>query len=184
MESIYIAHRILPATLTKVPVHISEDYLVAQLIAGDHEARTFVYDKYSPALYGVILQVIPEEERANEVLVKLFVHIFRNAKNFTTSGHFTLFGWLMKTTREFVVQAIPPSISSSVNAKSPILRPKENALMLFMKNLPADVQRIFELCYQKGLSQKAAANATGLPEAEVSRLLRSSMVELRKFMQK
>ncbi|UYQ95032.1 sigma-70 family RNA polymerase sigma factor [Chitinophaga horti] len=170
--------------MTKVPVHISEDYLVAQLVAGDQEARQFVYDKYSPALYGVILQVIPEEKLANDVLVRLFVHVFKNAKLYTTSGHFTLFGWLMKVTREFVTQAIPPSISTSVNTQSPILRPKENSLIQFMRNLPPDAQRIFELCYRKGLSQAAAANVVGLSEEEVSVLLRSAMVELRKFMQK
>ncbi|WP_295123565.1 sigma-70 family RNA polymerase sigma factor [uncultured Chitinophaga sp.] len=169
--------------MTKEPVHISEDQLVAQLIAGDTSARQHVYDKYSPALYGVILQVIPEEERASEVLVKLFVHVFKNTQMFRTSGHFTLFGWLMKITREFVTQAVPPAISStSVNAINPILRPKDHSLMQFTRNLQPDARRIFELCYYKGLSHSAAASVTGLTETEVSRILNTAMVELRKFM--
>lgn len=141
-----------------------------------------MYDRYSPSLYGIILQVIPEEERASEVLVKLYVHIFRHANQFHTSGQFTLFGWLMKTAREFVIEAVPPSMNGTDNAMAPMLRPKAHSLVQFAGRLTPDVRQIFDLCYCKGLSQSAVASVLGMPEEEVSLLFRSAMVELRKFM--
>lgn len=54
--------------------------------------------------------------------------------------------------------------------------------MQFTRNLQPDARRIFELCYYKGLSHSAAASVTGLTETEVSRILNTAMVELRKFM--
>ena len=52
--------------------------LVAHLKQQDRKAFEFLYDNYSKALFGIVLQIVKEHELAEEVFHDAFVKIHRH----------------------------------------------------------------------------------------------------------
>ena len=52
--------------------------LLQALQAHDEGAFGYLYDAYSKALYGIILQIIPQPETAEDTLQEVFVRIWQN----------------------------------------------------------------------------------------------------------
>lgn len=155
------------------------------MLAGDLAARQILYDKYAGALYGVVLQLVPVKEQANEVLVKVFTYAFQNIRGFTESGHFSLFAWLMKQAREISLREAPSvPVTTEANPGEQQLALRNNHyIQRFTANLPEQNSQIFRLCYYKGLSTQAVANLLGRNEEEVKQSLQAAMVEFRKYLQ-
>ncbi len=57
----------------------------------DFNSYSFLYDKYAPALYGIILKLTPDEELAGSILEKSFAQIWKQLErnNGTKSGPFS-----------------------------------------------------------------------------------------------
>jgi RNA polymerase sigma-70 factor (ECF subfamily) len=55
-------------------------------------------------------------------------------------------------------------------------------LLRFTMDLPEGIQRVFRLCYYKGLSKEAVARMLGLHPEEVASQLREAMIAFRKFL--
>lgn len=159
-------------------VHISEQGLIDQLIAGDPSARETLYDKYAAALYGIVLQIVPSRDKADDVLVKVFNYIFLHIPDFRASGHYTLFAWMMRITRKMAVEEAP-----AMAAVSNEVALRDNSLMQrFAVSLPEEMYQAFRLCYYKGLQPEAVARMLGSTPEEVSFALKQSMVAFRKFL--
>ena len=63
----------------------------------DIEDYSGIYDKYAPALYGVILQHIPDRHLAGDILQKSFVKIWEDFHSYNVSKN-TLFTFMLRTT--------------------------------------------------------------------------------------
>jgi len=55
-----------------------EDVLYSELKGKSRQAFEYLYDNYSPALYGVILNILRDEESSNDALQEVFVKIWNN----------------------------------------------------------------------------------------------------------
>lgn len=51
----------------------------------DVDAYTYLYDKYAPALYGVILKLTPDVQIANYILEKSFLKIWHELNGYDAS---------------------------------------------------------------------------------------------------
>ena len=64
-------------------IKFSEEELVSSLKGGDPSSMGYLYDNYSPALFGVIIKITGSQENAEDVLQDVFVKIWKNiSKNY------------------------------------------------------------------------------------------------------
>lgn len=164
--------------MQQTAVHIDEYLLIDRLVAGDPGAREFMYDHYGPALYHIVLQVIADNEKAENALAQIFVYIFNDAIAYRESGDTTLFGWMMRVARQislkFAGAELPGENGLMVSNRSLLLR--------FTNELPMETQTIFRLCYYKGLSKEAVGRMLGLTPEDVGSQLKIAMIAFRKFL--
>jgi RNA polymerase sigma factor (sigma-70 family) len=155
--------------------------LIERLVIGDPAAKELLYDRYAGALYNIVLQLVPVKERANEVIVKVFLWSFQNIGAFQTSGHRTLFTWLLRKTREFAIkEALPETALTGTE----LMKQEDGLLQQFYLILPADQQQVFRLCYFKGLSITTIARLLALPEGQINEILKEAMKSFRQFLKK
>ncbi|SEW12545.1 RNA polymerase sigma-70 factor, ECF subfamily [Chitinophaga sp. YR573] len=158
-------------------VHIDDYILSERLMAGDPGAREMIYDHYGPALYTIILQVIADNEKAENALAQVFVYIFNDAVAYRDSGDITLFGWMRRVARQMALKLAVGELEDNGTMVS-----NGSLLFRFTTGLPEGIQTVFRLCYYKGLSREAVARMLGLHPEEVASQLREAMVAFRKFL--
>ncbi|MEZ2441450.1 RNA polymerase sigma factor [Chitinophaga sp. RCC_12] len=161
--------------------NISEHMLIERLMIGDPAAKEQLYDRYAGALYNIVLQLVPVKERANEVIVKVFLWSFQHIGTFRTSGHHTLFAWLLRKTREF---AIKEALPETALAGTELMKQEDGLLQQFYLMLPADQQQVFRLSYFKGLSITTIARLLALPEGQINEILKEAIKSFRQFLKK
>lgn len=164
--------------MQQTAVHIDEHLLTERLIAGDPGAQELVYDHYGPALYGIILQVVADRRKAEEVLTKMFLEVFNNISVYRASGNITLFGWLMRMAREMALLEAGETMDGNGMVKH-----DSNLLQRFANGLSAENRTIFHLCYYKGLPKEAVARMLGVQPEEVVAQLKHIMMTFRKFLE-
>lgn len=80
--------------------HQNSNYkLLLQLKNNDKNAFSFIYDKYSPLLYGLILRRVQNEKLAAEILKNAFIRIWNECKNIDCVKA-NLFTWLLSSTNK------------------------------------------------------------------------------------
>ncbi|HVI48490.1 MAG TPA: sigma factor-like helix-turn-helix DNA-binding protein [Chitinophaga sp.] len=153
--------------------------LVERLAMGDPAAKELLYDRYAGALYGMVLQLVPVKDRANDVIVRVFTWAFSHIDAFNVSGHRTLFAWLLRKTREFAIKEVLPE---SALTGTEIMEKEQGVLQRFYLDLPAIEQQVFRLCYFKGLSITTIARMLAMPEGQVNEILGAAMKAFRQFL--
>ncbi|WP_339071762.1 sigma-70 family RNA polymerase sigma factor [Chitinophaga sp. 180180018-2] len=159
--------------------HINEQMLIEWLATGDQAAKELLYDRYAGALYNVVLQLIPQSDRANDIIVRVFIWAFHHIGTFRSSGYHTLFAWLMRKTRELAIQeALPAPISTG----SELMKPKEGMMEQFYLKLPTEQQQVFRLIFFNGLTIATIARILAQPEGQVNETLGDAMRSFRQFL--
>lgn len=72
---------------------------IAKTATQDMESISALYDKYAPALYGRIIQVVKQKEIAEKILEKVFINALVD-KNVKQHEHLTLFTSLLNHSRK------------------------------------------------------------------------------------
>ena len=164
--------------MQQTAVHIDEYLLTERLMAGDPGAREFIYDHYGPALYNIILQVIADNEKAENALAQVFVYIFNDVGAYRESGDNSLFGWMMRVARQMALKFT----GNELPGENGLMSWNRGLLLRFTTGLPEGMQMVFRLCYYKGLSKEAVARMLGLRPEEVASQLKDAMIAFRKFL--
>lgn len=74
---------------------LSDEELLARLVAGDHDPLAVLFDRYYRLIYSVAVRIIRDEAEAEEVVQTVFLNIFEAAVNFDPSKG-TLKVWLLQ----------------------------------------------------------------------------------------
>ncbi|SIO47502.1 RNA polymerase sigma factor [Chitinophaga niabensis] len=163
--------------MQRAAVYPDERILIEKIKAGDPHAKHWLYDQYAAPVYGLLLQLFPRKQDANNALVRTFVHVFKNIEEYYHSGGISLFSWIMKQARETAEAEIPyaglTGNDISILAKS--------GLMQFSSTLGVECREVFNQCYCMGLSRSVVAARLGLSEQQVFLLLQQAMIAFRKF---
>ncbi|WP_343669512.1 sigma-70 family RNA polymerase sigma factor [Chitinophaga sp.] len=165
--------------MEQAAVHIDEHLLIERLIAGDPKARELLYDYYGPALYSVILQVVPDNKKAEDILTTVFIRIYSEVYNYKQSGNATFFGWMMRLTRGI---ALSEGGHATGEVMGGVVLQGHNLLQRFTNTLPQDKQKVFYLCYFKGLPKEAVARMIGVDAETIAGQMREIMVAFRNFL--
>lgn len=175
-------------------VNFDETQLVASLKSGDHAAYSFLYDRYSGALFGAILKIIFQKELAEDVLQECFIKIYKNIHLYDeTKGR--LFTWLMQITRNTAIDTLRSkdfkndsknlSLDSNVystGADRSALAKGDAIGMEKILNVLTDKQKaVIDLTYFHGLTQEEISGKLAVPIGTVKSRARSALIQLRKI---
>jgi RNA polymerase sigma factor (sigma-70 family) len=168
------------------------DFRLFEAVArGDQEAFGRLYDSYSGALYGVILKVVKEEARAEEVLQDTFVKIWKNIRSYDASKG-RPFTWMLNIARNAaidVVRTMEYRTNASVQtldkhvyrAGSDEMRQglEHIGVDRVLERMPTELRELIDMAYYQGYTQQEIAERTGLPLGTVKSRTRAALLSLR-----
>ncbi|GAB2478655.1 DNA-directed RNA polymerase sigma-70 factor [Hymenobacter qilianensis] len=191
-----------PHILQSVPVSVNhpeslipapEELLVQRLRDRDEAAMTVFYDKYSAALYGVILRIVKKEEIAEDVLQESLVKIWHSFASYDASKG-RLFTWVVNVCRNLAIDKIrsrqyrvgsrtqPLEDSAAVRQAAPTgFQPDHIGLQEITKKLNPEQKQVIDLLYFGGFTQSEVADELNLPLGTVKTRARAAIKVLAKL---
>lgn len=168
---------------------LTEAQLVSALQMNQKVAFTTLYDAYSPALFGVIVRLVKDQGRAEDLLQDTFIKIWTHRHTYNPQQG-RLFTWMIRIARNIALdelrsqkvrtQAItysPEGTSVSID-----LVPTEGLLTGSVFSLiPAKYRQIMELVYAQQWTQQEIADELDLPLGTVKTHLRTALRELKLY---
>jgi RNA polymerase sigma-70 factor, ECF subfamily len=166
-----------------VPADNRERPLVARLVAGDEEALRDVYQRHSPAVFGLAMRVLANETLAEDVTQDVFVRLWQQPERFDPERG-QLRAFLLAMAHSRAVERVRAEESLRRRHKTVAEEPVVNtdvgeAVRKALAELPS-VQRVpIELAYFEGLSYRQVATRLSEPEGTVKYRIRCGMQKLR-----
>lgn len=171
----------------------TEKELVQELKLQNNAAYRHLYLHYRGALFNNILQIIPNNEAAADVLQEVFLHIWKNISKYDEEKG-RLFTWMMKLTRNMAINHTRAKNfkihhkNEDINNYVSVLEQKNNAhisinhigLRQQVHKLRPEYKDVLELSYFQGFKQDEIAELLKIPVGTVKTRLRSAIIELRR----
>jgi RNA polymerase sigma-70 factor, ECF subfamily len=164
--------------------------LVARIRAGDQQAMSELYDRYSTVVYAVGLRVLQDAAAAEDVLQDIFLQLWRNPDAFDASRG-SLAAWLAVIARHRAIDRLrkrrpETDIEECVIAGGPDLRDEsERALVLekvrnVLAEMSAEQATALDLAFFQGLTHTEIAEKTGAPLGTIKTRIRTGLQQLRR----
>lgn len=148
-----------------------------------------MYDRYASSLLGIILNIIPDQRIAEEILQHSMLKIWNNIQQYRTEKS-TLFTWMAAIAKNaaidkarlkgFQYQKKTKTLENDVHYHKVV---HHNALGIDVERLlgPLDEKYkiVLDYLYLKGYSQSEAAEALGIPLGTIKTRLRKAISILR-----
>lgn len=173
----------------------SEQELVSLLQQRSNAAFSYLYDNYSGALYGVISQVVPDTETANDVLQEVFINVWRKMDQYDASKG-RLFTWMLNIARNAAIDKLRSKgyqenlknqpIDETVNAgMAGNMGPKTDdvGLKRLLTKLKEEHRQLIDLSYFQGFTHEEIARMLNIPLGTVKTRIRTALSQLRTMMQ-
>ena len=114
----------------------------------NQQSMVYLYDKYSPALYGIIYRITNNKNVAEECLMATFEKAWNEIANFRSSGT-SFFNWILNTARKTAFEALAQQNKRNSGTNNSVNRADQHYSAL-------------ELVYFRGLSVVQAAELSGI----------------------
>ena len=170
---------------------INEQEIVKMLHQNDRKVISIIYDKYAPALYGVVLRIVRSEEIAEDVMQDSFLKIWKNGQQYNSSKG-TLFTWLLNIARNTAIDKtrsanfrrsdkIQPVDDFVSNKASNIgnIKPEHIGVKELVNNLDPKYKEVIDLIYFNGFTQQEVADHLEIPLGTVKSRIRIALRELK-----
>ena len=159
---------------------------------GSERQFKLLYQRYAPALLGIIIRIVKSEVLAEDVLQETFVKIWRSMDGFeSTRGR--LFTWMAKTARTAAIDRLRSKARISGDENFDIgevafegkrkyrIRFSPNTIDLRELNcsLSPSEKQLLDLIYFEGHTYSEAAEQLNIPLNLVKTRLRDAMISLR-----
>jgi RNA polymerase sigma-70 factor (ECF subfamily) len=162
------------------------------LLRQNDQAFSYLYDNYSPALFGIISQIVPDKEMAADVLQEVFINIWKKIGSYDeTKGR--LFTWMLNIARHAAIdqvrskqyqnrlknQPLPETVSRipANTVVDPVVT--DIGLKKVVNNLKEEYRQLIELSYFQGFTQEEISKILSLPLGTVKTRIRSALMQLR-----
>jgi len=163
--------------------------LIARLRAGDQQAMSEIYDRYSKVVYSVALRVLQDAAAAEDVLQDVFLQLWRKPDAFDASRG-SLAAWLAVITRHRSIDRLrqrrpETDIEECVITSGPDLRDETERTLVVEKirgalaEMNPDQRTALEMAFFQGLTHSEIAEKTGEPLGTVKTRIRSGLQQLR-----
>ncbi len=173
----------------------SEEELVTNLHQKDTSAFAYLYDNYSPALFGIIFKMLENKELAEDVLQEAFIKIWNSFSSYDHKKG-RLFTWMLNIARNLTIDTMrskgykkQAKIRSTENAvdnlsQNPDIAESYDALgvrkhLTLLKN---DQKEIIDLAYFGGFTQDEISKQLEIPLGTVKTRMRTAIMHLRKIL--
>ena len=170
----------------------SEQELVALLLQQNDQAFSYLYDNYSPALFGIINQIVSDKEIANDVLQDVFINIWRKISSYDEMKG-RLFTWMLNIARNAAIDKIrsrpyqdslknqPLEETVSSTAANHVVIPQINDIGLkkLINKLKEDYRVLIDLSYFQGFTHEEISKLLNIPLGTVKTRIRSALIQLR-----
>lgn len=170
----------------------SETELVMLLKQRQQTAFSYLYENYSGALYGIILNIISDNELANDVLQEVFVKVWRQISTYDeTKGR--LYTWMLNIARNASIDTLRSKgfqnnkqnreLTENVyeSAGSILMQVDKIGLRKIVHQLKEEHKVLIELSYFQGFTQEEISKMLDLPLGTVKTRLRTALIQLRQF---
>ena len=150
--------------------------------AGDADALSQLYDRYSGILKALILRVIHNEAEADDLLQEIFMEIWNQAKNFSEEKGKPL-GWMVTLARRRAIDGLrkkqayaraeerlqseteqqPDAWVHNATEDEIVLSDTRVLIRKVIRGLPPAQQQAIDLAFFRGMSQREIAAKTNTP---------------------
>ena len=168
-----------------------EDLLYSELKSKSRKAFEYLYDNYSPALYGVIYNVLREEEASNDALQEVFVKIWNNFDTYDPIKS-RLYTWMLNIARNHSIDRLRSKTTADrkdlKKDKDFVERQQQPepfvegiGLRKLVDHLEEEQKIVIDLLYFQGFTQAEAAEELNVPLGTVKSRVRIAIHKLRKY---
>ncbi|RFS19840.1 RNA polymerase subunit sigma-70 [Chitinophaga silvatica] len=173
-------------------VTYTETELVHGLLARDEKLFSYIYDLYSPALFGVISKVLNDNAAANDVLQEVFLKIWRNADTYNEQKG-RLFTWMLNVARNTAIDLLRSKSFKqeqktiyntddlhALKETTPVLPINDQlGFSQVLERLTKEQRQLIDLAYYKGCTQEEIARIMDVPLGTVKTRMRNAIQQLR-----
>jgi len=175
--------------------------LMERIVQRDEKALDQLYERFSGALYAVILRIVKSREDADEILCEIFLQVWNKAGSYDLAKG-AIYTWLLSMARNRAIDRIRSK--SYKNAKqnaedSEVLNGLENAsaenpldavvlseraaaVREALRDISPQQREILEIAYFEGYTQSQIAERLSLPLGTVKTRMRDGMKSLQAFL--
>jgi RNA polymerase sigma factor (sigma-70 family) len=171
-----------------------ESEILHCLQSGDQRDFTKLYDRFSAAVFGLILKWVNDYGTAENLLQDVFIKAWRSRELYDPSKG-RIFTWLYNITRHLCIdylrsKAYKKSKVSVLSDNLHLVLPGKNTdtvvtdtigLRKLVRNLKQDEKKVVELMYFKGFTQKEIAELMNIPIGTVKTKMSKAIKNLRRF---
>ena len=162
----------------------------AALKAKDKKAFENLYDKYSGALFNIILRIVNNQELAEDVLQESFLKIWRNIERYDEDKS-TIFTWMLNICRNTSIDALrkkstrPTIQTDTENVYITSTNTIETNVNLIgvkdsLKYLTTEQSLAIQAVYFSGLTHDDAAQYLNIPLGTLKTRIRMGLATLKK----
>ena len=170
----------------------SEYELVMLLKQRQQTAFSYLYDNYSGALNAVILNIVPDNDLAGDVLQEVFVKIWKQIETYDeTKGR--LFTWMLNIARNASIDTVRSKnyqnnlqnreLTEGVYEKAGNTQQQTDQIGLkkIVHSLKDEYKVLVDLSYFQGYTQDEISKLLDIPLGTVKTRLRTALTQLRQI---
>lgn len=173
--------------------------LIMRVAAGDQLAMTSLYDTSNRVLFGLLLRILKEHALAEEVLLDVYMQVWRQAASYDELRGSPM-AWMLTIARSRAIDRLRSGRQELLlrdsfegfeeNAKSEIDVEETAAIAEVqlrvrdaLETLPAEQREVIEMAYYGGLSHSEIALQLEQPLGTVKTRIRLGITKLRDILQ-
>ncbi len=162
-----------------------------RLRKGDKVAFEQLYDRYSAALYGMVIRMVKDEDVAKDVIQDSFIKIWKNASKYDPQKA-KVFTWMYQVTRNTALdklrqvknrgeKEIQIKDSNVYNIGIAGINPDTVDLPEILHQIDEKYRQVIGALFYGGMTQQEASDHLDLPLGTVKTRLKIGLRELRKI---
>ena len=169
---------------------------MALLQENSRQAFNYLYDNYSPALFGIINQIVRDKEIATDVLQEVFVNIWRKKESYDPAKG-RLFTWMLNIARNAAIdkirsrnyqdnkknQPLVENVNTGWNSHAVNPDVKDVGLKKIVNRLREEQRMLIDLSYFQGFTHEEIAKMLSIPLGTVKTRIRAALTQLRTLIQ-
>jgi len=169
---------------------LQDSEIIRNILNKDKNALYLIYDKYSGALFGVILRICRNQALAEDVLQETFVKIWENIGSYNADkGRF--YTWAYRIAKNTALNAVRKSDILIQNEDLSVLKDKGvteteidfQKLNGALSRLESHHQEAISLVYFRGYTHREANEEMGVPLGTFKSYIRQAIQLLRESYQ-
>ncbi|GLU51734.1 RNA polymerase sigma factor SigK [Dyadobacter frigoris] len=171
----------------------TEHELISSLKCNSKEAFEYLYDHYASALYGIIMKIVKDEEKAADVMQDSFLKIWKNIGSYNVEKG-TLFTWILNVARNTAIDRLRLDVKNEKSVSWDTVIESDLGNNVVFNPIPAtiDIRAIvasllpeksvlIDLVYFQGYTHEEVSEKLSLPLGTVKSRIRKALNELREI---